>query len=196
MEHVPVVPVKGYMNLLTLCHGAVRYRSHLLIIALAVSLCSYAQAAEPQLYFLKTNESSFFISDHLTGATYYRFGAGGFYEETAREHMGIFPFGSGKWRQDTNGIVSIVSTNKDGLDRPQTRAIPMVYKEQVFLIWPDKWYTTNTAQVMQKIDAPAKKLHVYNPFKIPEAHYSNGTARPYPFKFYTNLNPPEATGPK
>lgn len=196
MEHVPGVPVKEYMTLPALACGEVGYRFCLFVIGVASFLCLSAPAGEAQLHFLSTNESSFFLSDHRTGATYYRFGAGGSYEEIAREHMGIFPFGSGTWRQDTNGVISIVSTNKHGKDRPQERVIPMAYKDQIFLVWPDKSWASNTMAVVQKIDAPEKKLHVYNAFKIPEAKYSNGTARPYPFQFYTNLNPPEATEAK
>ncbi len=148
--------------------------------------------SKPEAYFFKGDSANCFAGDHLTGATYYRFDTNGFFEETAREHMGIFPFRSGTWKQDTNGTVTLVATNKTSGFAKEDRACPMMYKNRVFLLWPDKSWVNNTQAVIDKIDFPAKKLHVYNPFLISEGDYTNALGKSYPFKYYPHLNPPES----
>ncbi|HYG33919.1 MAG TPA: hypothetical protein VEC99_03995 [Clostridia bacterium] len=164
------------------------------VVGLLLLLVFGCQAADskPEAYFLKTDSPCYFFADHLTGATYYRFDANGFFEKTAREHMGIIPFGSGTWRQDTNGIVTMVTTNKIPNKVVEEKARPLIYKDKVFLLWPDKSWANDIKPVLDKIDAPEKKLHVYNAFLISEAEYTNAVGKPYPFKYYPHLNPPES----
>lgn len=161
-------------------------------LLLSVVFVCQASDSKPEAYFLKTDSACYFSSDHLTGATYYRFEANGFFAETAREHMGVFPFRSGTWRQDTNGTVTMVTTNRTSKKVIEEKARPLIYKDKVFLLWPDKSWANDIKRVLDKIDAPEKNLHVYNAFLISEAEYTNAVGRPYPFKYYPQLNPPES----
>ncbi|HNQ89279.1 MAG TPA: hypothetical protein PKM73_11735 [Verrucomicrobiota bacterium] len=139
-------------------------------------------------YTLSTNEPSFFYSDHLTGACYWKFDTNGTYVMIAKEHMGVWPLDGGKWIQTSNGVITMTSTNQTAVSQEHDSVVAMTYRKRVFLVWPEKDYKADVQKVCRLIDSGTNAFLVYNEFLIPAEEFAQGTSKPYGFKFYREMN--------
>lgn len=235
--------------------------------------------APAEVQFLPNENPTYFFSDHLTGARYYKFLPNGKYVVIAKEHLGVWPVDHGTWSQAKDGVITLVSPTycadvvcgplsiqvvresniellpellgkifgllasladenvaqkdleelragetvveeskfpieiqtdwKDSYSRGDVielaRAIeeflgnpdlqkitlvPLAYRESVFLISLNQVTNRDQISVCEAIDRGEgpTSMHVYNPFMINEAQFSNGTGTPYPFKYFPELN--------
>ncbi len=138
-------------------------------------------------YTVSTREPSFFSSDHLTGALYWKFDTNGSYVRIAKEHMGVWPLDGGTWNQTSQGVITMTSTNQSGSQKGDT-AVAMTYRGRVFLVWPGEMHKRELEEMCRQIDLGTNAPLIVYTFMVPAEAFAEGTSKPYAFKVYRGMN--------
>ena len=94
-------------------------------------------------------------------------------------------------RAELEQLIGAIDRFLDDPEQRNCQAIPMRYKDRVFLLWLNCGtpQSRSLREICRAIDrAKPENQPIYHDFLIPEEQFEKGVKKPYPFKFYPEMN--------